>query len=357
MNSEKAEIKVHNIQDKDKKNYLGSIQFDLQRIYNENKDHSLHGQWIGLFNYENEENTGVNGFLRLSMSIQHENDKKVILNLSKDGDSKGNVFLPPQLKQNMSFNQLALYFYEANNIPNMDESIMSFKNDVERMFKDRKKECQGFIKVEYGGIILQTKVSEMMNDRIIWDQVIKIPIPHPRVSDKLFIKLYDHDTYSKEDLIGTYELNLEEIIPAFADIKKPHVNKFKEPKKIHFYGSVPSESGESGISDIMNDNSETGMLYKGSITMKVLKLEARDKPIKEVEDFKREVGEVNDKSHESWNIKLRLYNYYAFNDKSIKDGLRAKFYVSIGEKFQAFEDVRKFFFLFLKFYKQFTFKN
>jgi len=79
MDNEKAEIKVHNIQDTDKKNYLGSFQYDLMKIYNENKDHAIHSQWIGLFNYQNEENNTVNGFLRLSISVLHESDNKIIL--------------------------------------------------------------------------------------------------------------------------------------------------------------------------------------------------------------------------------------------------------------------------------------
>lgn len=340
MDNEKVELKVINIQEKDKKNYLGSIQYDLQRIYNENDDHAIHSQWIGLFNYENEENTGINGFLRVSIAVQHESDKKIILNSAGDDESKGNVFLPPQLKQNMSFNQLAFYIYEANNLPDMDESALSFNNDEETMFKDRKKECQGYVTIEYGGILLQTKTCEMRNDRIIWDQLIKIPIPQPRVSDKLFIKMYDKDTFGAE-LIGTYELNLEQVFPAFSHEKDPSkLNKFKDPKRIHFYGSCANESSNKGISTIMNDNSETGMLYKGSLTLKILKENPGDKPIKSVEDFKRIPSEVSDKSHESWNIKIRVYNYYVFNEKSVSDGKRAKFYISIGEKFTAFEDVR-----------------
>jgi len=341
LDNEKAEIKVLNIQDKDKKNYLGSIQFDLQRVYNENKDHAFHGQWIGLFNYENEENNGVNGFLRISMAIQHESDKKIILNPASDDAGKGNVMLPPQLKQNMSFNQLVLYFYEANNIPDMDASTFNLKTDEEIMFRDRKKECQGYITVEYGGIILKTKTVIMQNDRIIWDQLIKIPIPEPRVSDKLFIRLYDEDNHliDSDDLIATYELNLEDVIPAFSNIKGDSKNKFKDPRKIHLYGSIPCESSSGKISKVMNDNSETGMLYKGSFTLKVLNEKPGSKPLKEVEDFKRNFGEIVDNSHESWNIKLRIYNYYIFNEKTLKDGSKAKFFICIGEKFQAFEEV------------------
>lgn len=338
MDNEKAEIKVHNIQDKDKKNYLGSVQFDLQRIYNENKDHALHGQWIGLFNYENDENTGINGFLRISIAVQHESDKKIALHPASDSEGKGNVFLPPQLKQNMTFNQLAIYLYEANNIPNMDEDFISFKNDEEVMFKDRKKECQGYVVIEYGGIILRTKKSDMQNDRIIWDQCIKMPIPQPRVSSKMSIKLYDAD-FSEDELIGTYELNLYDVIPDFVDPKNPYNNKFKEPKKIHFYGSCPDSSNNEKTSDIMNDNSDTGMLYKGSLTMKIIVEKPGEKAIKDVEDFKRDINEIIDKSNESWNIRLRMYNYYSFNEKSVSDGTKAKFYISIGEKFQAFEDV------------------
>jgi len=338
MDSEKAEIKVHNIQETDKKNYIGSFEFDLQRVYNQNKDHAIHGQWIGLFNYEKEEEQQVNGFLRLSISVQHESDSKIALLPASDSEGKGNIILPPQLKQNMSFNQLALYFYEANNIPNMDAGYLDFNNDEERMFKNKKKDCQAFITIEYGEHRLQTEVREMHLDRIVWDQCIKIPIPEPRVSDKLFVRLYDKDLTSSQ-LIGTYELNLEEVIPAFADKKKVVKNKFITPKKIHFYGSEPNESGHKDLSKLMDDNSESGMLYKGTLMMKVLKEKEGPKPLREVENFKRDRAEIVDKSHESWNIKLRVYNYYVFNTKSIGDKSEVKFYISIGETYQAFKGV------------------
>lgn len=339
MDNEKAEIKVHNIQDKDKKNYLGSIQFDLQRIYNENKDHAIHGQWIGLFNYENEENNQVNGFLRISLSIQHESDKKIIL-LPASTQGKGNVMLPPQLKQNMSFSQLALYFFEANNIPNMDTDF-TWTNEEDYMFAPRqKKECQGFIEVEYGGIILQTKVCDMRNDRITWDQCIRIPIPEPRVSDKLFIRLFDKDL-TRNQLIGTYELNLEEVIPSVIKLKSEVSNKFKAPKKIHFYGSIADESSHEKTSALMDANSEVGMMYKGSVTLKVIKEIAEEKPIKSIEDFKRIPSEIVDKSSEHWNVKFRMYKFYSFNDKSTKNGTKANFYVSIGKESMLFDSVNK----------------
>lgn len=326
MDNEKAVIKVHNIQDRDKKNYLGSFQYDLQRIYNENSDHAIHNQWIGLFNYQNEENTSVNGFLRLSISVLHEGDKKISLHPASEGDGKGKILLPPQLKKNMTFNQLAFYFYEANNIPDMD-SVNTFTNDEEKL-NMRNKKCQGYITIEYGDFKLKTKVVDMFHDRIIWNQCIKIPIPEPRVSDKLFIKLWDEDL-SSDDLIGTFEFNLEDVIPAFAD-KNSETNKFLKPRKIHFYGSDPDSDNK--IAKIMNDNSETGLLYKGTLLLKVLKENPGPKPIKSVSDFNRDPKENIYNSSDCWYLKLRVFKYFAFNDKSVKNGEKVKIYISIGEK-------------------------
>lgn len=324
MDNEKAEIKVHNIQDKDKKNFLGSFQYDLQRIYNENKDHAIHNQWIGLFNYQNEENTSVNGFLRLSIGVLHESDNKISLFPAGDSAEKSNIILPPQMKKNMTFNQLAFYFYEANNIPDMD-GLNTFKNDEEKL-KMKKKECQGYIQIQYGDFLLKTKVVDMHNDLIVWNQCIRIPIPEPRVSDKVLIKLWDKDLYNDE-LIGTFEFNLEDVIPAFADIKIES-NKYKKPKKIHFYGSDPDKKGD--ISNLMNENSETGILFKGTLMLKVLKENSGPKPIKSVTDFKKDPKEVPLIS-DSWYVKLRLYNYYLFNEKTTKNGEVMKIFASIGE--------------------------
>jgi hypothetical protein len=328
MDSEKAEIKVHNIKDKNKHNYLGSYQFDLQRVYNENKDHSVHNQWIGLFNYQNEKNNSVNGYLRMSLSVLHESDNKISLHPCDEKNKNKKIALPPQLKKNMTFNQLAFYFYEAFNIPDMD-NLNLFKNDEEKLLM-KNRECQGYVKIEYGEFTLETKVVDMFHDRIIWNQCIKIPIPEPRVSDKLFIKLYDQDKSDKDDLIGTYELNLENIIPSFAD-KNLDNNKFKKLKKIHFYGSDPSKKGK--ISELMDENSEIGIQFKGTLLLKVLKENSGPKPIKSVTDFQRDPKESMFSSNDFWFIKLRIYNYYLFNEKSIKNGEKITIYATIGEKF------------------------
>jgi hypothetical protein len=335
MDSEKAEIKVHNIKDKNKDNYLGSYQYDLQRVYNENKDHSIHNQWIGLFNYQNEKNNSVNGFLRISISVLHESDTKISLHPADENNKKGKILLPPQLKKNMTFNQLAFYFYEATNIPDMD-GLNIFKNDEEK-FLMKNRQCQGYVKIEYGDFTLMSKVVDMYHDRIIWNQCIKLPIPEPRVSDKLFIKLYDKDT-SSDDLIGTFELNLEDIIPTFGD-KNLENNKYKNPKKIHFYGSDPSSKGK--MSDLMDTNSEIGIQYKGTLLLKVLKENSGPKPIKSVTDFQRDPKEVLFISKDSWYMKLRIYNYYLFNEKSVKNGEKISLFSCIGEKFNNVSAVNK----------------
>jgi hypothetical protein len=336
MNNEKVEIKVLNISDTNKKNYLGSVQFDIQRLYNQTSDHSLKGQWIGLFNYENELSTGVNGFLKISIAIQHESDKKIVLTTSSKESSKGNILLPPQLRQNMSFRQLALYIYEAINIPDMDTTGI-FKSDEELILQKKDRQCQGYVTIEYGGITLQTKVVNMSGNRIIWDQIIKIPIPEPRVSDKLFIRIYDKDTLSSE-LIATYELNLNDVISSETN-NSGNKNSFIKPKRIHFYGSVPSESSSENLSKIMNDNSEVGILYKGSLKLKIIEEKPGQKPLKEVEDFKRDTKELVDRSNDSWNFRFRLYNYYCFNNPNFKEGNKVKFIITMGEKECHFEDV------------------
>ena len=222
----------------------------------------------------------------------------------------------------------------------MDEGLISLKSDEETMFKKNlKKSAQGYVQIEYGDFKLKTKVVDMQMDRILWDQVIKIPIPEPRVSDKLIIKMFDKDTTSGDDLIGTYELNLEDVIPAFADIKDKNSNKFQLPKKIHFYGADASEGGEGGLSDLMNNNSEIGMTYKGSLLMKVLREEPGSKPSTDIYDFKRIPSEIEPSSNDSWSIKLRVYSYYSYNDKTTKDGTQVKFYIAIGNSNQAFSGV------------------
>lgn len=341
MDSEKIIIKVHNITDTNKLNYLGVFQFDMQRIYNSTKDHSNHNQWIGLFNYENEEACGINGFLRLSLSVLHEGDPKVALAVTELTKNKANFLLPPQLRQNMSFNQLAFYFYGALNIPNMDQGLLDFNNsDSSFMLASKEKKCNAFIRIEYGEFVLETDVKDNKIDLVTWNQVIKLPIPEPRVSDKVFIRLFDRDSVKKNELIGTFELNLEDVIPPFsanslvsASKNNAFKNKFENPRRINFYGSDPNNSSNSKVSELMDNNAEIGMMYKGTVVMKVLKVENSAKPIRSVENFIRLPSEDIYKKKTSWNFYLRVYNYFCFNEKNAADEVPCKIYFNIGHLF------------------------
>lgn len=336
MDSEKVIIKVHNITDTNKLNYLGVFQFDMQRIYNSSKDHSTHNQWIGLFNYENEEACGINGFLRLSISVLHESDPKVALAVTELTKNKSNFLLPPQLRQNMSFNQLAFYFYGALNIPNMDQGIMDFNtSDSNFMLQSKDKKCNAFIRVEYGEFVLETDDKDNKIDLVTWNQVIKIPIPEPRVSDKVFIRLFDKDSM-KDELIGTFELNLEDVIPPYSSntlLSSNKNNKYENPTRINFYGSDPNNSNNSKLSELMDNNAEIGMMYKGTVVMKVHQIDHHGKPIRSVENFVRSPSEDIYKKKTSWNFYLRVYNYFSFNEKISSDEVPCKIYFNIGHLF------------------------
>jgi len=311
----------------------------MQRIYNSSKYHSTHNQWIGLFNYENEEACGINGFLRLSISVLHETDPKVALTVTELTKNKANFLLPPQLRQNMSFNQLAFYFYGALNIPNMDNGIFDFNASDTSIMIAKDKKCNAFIRVEYGEFVKKTAVKDNKIDLVTWNQIIKIPIPEPRVSDKVFIKLYDEDK-TGDELIGTFELNLEDVIPPYStslllssNKNKVFTNKFENPTRINFYGSDPNNSPNSKISELMDNNPEIGMMYKGTVIMKVLKIDNSGKPMQSVEDFVRSPNEDIYKKKTSWNFYLRSYNYYSFNDKTTGDEVPCKILFNIGHLF------------------------
>lgn len=324
---------------------MGVFQFDVQKVYNQTKDHCMHNQWIGLFNYENEEACGINGFLRISISVLHENDQKVALIVTEKTKKNSNFLMPPQLKQNMSFTQLAIYFYGALNIPNMDAGLGGlFASDMANLLQTKNKNCNAFIRVEYGEMTIDTDVKDNKLDLVTWNQIIKIPIPEPRVSEKVFIRLYDKDGV-KNELIGTFELNLEDVIPPYStnslvggNKNKLFKNKFENRTRINFYGSDPSKSKFAKISELMDNNTEIGMMYKGTVVMKVLKLDNIAKPIKGTEYFTRSSNEDIYKKKKSWNFHLRLYKLYTFNESHSDDKI-CKVYFNIGHLFIGAEGV------------------
>lgn len=202
-------VKVTNSNENDKKNYLGVYQFDVQYIYNNFPDHASHNCWIGLFNYENDTSDGLNGYLRLSISVLHEQDKKCPLELKDSDVNSKNLLVPSINTGKINFQMLCFYVYCVFDIPDMDRST---SNDYIAIVDRKNCKSDTFVEIEFMDKKIKTTTQKLVADYSRFCEVIKIPIIEPRLSNKVCIKLYDQDSFSSNDLIGTLEFNIDDLL-------------------------------------------------------------------------------------------------------------------------------------------------
>ena len=161
-------------------------------------------------------------------------------------DNNDMCIIPPQIK--MEYKQLKIYIHAAREIPDMDYIFSANHRN--------KAQCDGFVKVEYMGSSVSSKVVKMVKSEIIWNQCLMIAVVYPVISTKLLFSLLDKDT-GRDDIVGSFEINVN-------DILKGNYEKFSS---INLYGPPVGCTGE--YTDKMLKNPEIGSMWRGYIVLKI----------------------------------------------------------------------------------------
>ena len=246
-------------------------------------EHTLRNIWIGLSNAESEDMSQIRGYLKLSVSVLNESDERVELE-PKDSEL-GNCLIPIEIK--MKYKQISFYFFRGEEFPDMD-AVFSEKKTGRR--------CDGYIEMKYMGIMRKTKVVEMKNEVIVWNQIIDIPATYPCVSQKICMLVKDEDIGSGDDIVGSYEFNINDI----------YAGHYEQYQFINIYGSPLNKKG--GIYDQMNYNAEIGSRWNGRILMRC-EIKDVDSPIARVrniedEQLKSQISNLVPQC--SWTILMRI---------------------------------------------------
>ena len=287
LDSSKIIIEVYDSSfSKKRKDYYGICEFDLEYVYSM-KNHSLNNHWIALSNPESKDITQIKGYLKLSISVLHDSDPRVEL---KSDPNSTSCFVPSQIK--VQYNQLSIYLIRGEEFPDRDSAIA----------KKKDRQCDPYIEFKYFGLNVESKVSKNINDVTIWNQVINIPIQIPAVSQKIVLLIKDYDTLFENDNIGSYEININDIIGP--------VNKYANYRFIDIYGS--SRNKKDDISNLMNENSEIGSAWNGRILLRI-EYKPTDTPIISKVDINdpNELQLANSVNRGvMWTVKAKLYDAY-----------------------------------------------
>ena len=138
LDSSKIIIEVYDYKNSSKRsNYFGIYEYDIEYIYNQN-NHCLRNFWLALANPESDNMTKVRGYLKLSISVLHDSDPRVELEINQNSNE---CFLPSQIK--MEYKLLSIYIMKGEQFPDMDSTFKLSKVN---------KPCDGFIEINYLGL-------------------------------------------------------------------------------------------------------------------------------------------------------------------------------------------------------------
>jgi len=305
LDSEKITIEVYDNKHTHKPDYFGIYEIDFGYVYNKD-DHALHNIWIGLANPESDNISKIRGYLKLSVSVLQESDPRV--ELESADNELSNCIIPAQIQ--MKYKQISFYFFKGEEFPDMDATFSTKKVG---------RRCDGFIEVKYMGIVRKTKVSEMTNEKVVWNQIVDIPATKPAVSQKICMVVKDQDEVGSDDIVGSIEVKIDDI----------YAGHYNELQCLNIYGSPINKKG--GIYDQMNYNAEIGSRWNGRILMKCAVNDV-DSPIARVTDVPPEiVNEANSSSRKfTWKIWVRIISAMYLPNDSGEYAIR----VSIQEKTQ-----------------------
>ena len=297
LDSEKIIIEAYDSKHSKKEDYFGIYEFDFEYIYN-NPDHAIHNFWLALANPESNDMTKIGGYLKLSISVLHENDPRIELENKENEDS--NCLIPAHIK--MEYRLVAIHIFRGEEFPDMDSLIFDKKTN---------RECDGYIEVSYMGIKRKTKVVKMIKEICEWNQIIEIPVSVPTVSQKLVMVVKDKDP-TIDDIVGSLELNIEDILNG----------KYNNLQYFNIYGSPLNKHGK--IYDMMNYNAEIGSKWKGRVLMK-FDVSNVDAPAVKVIDItdKEYLKDVYSKGrHNQWSVHFKIYDTLYLPEQHHNYGLR-----------------------------------
>ena len=278
---------------KNRKDYFGIYEFDLQYIYSM-KNHCLKNNWLALANPESDDLTKVRGYLKVSISVLNDLDPRVELKLN---DKNEDISFPTQIKK--KYKLLSFYIVRAEKLPEMNSS------DNEKKVN---RNCEPIVEIKYMGITSRTKISKNINDRADFNQILNIPVDIPSPTQKIILQMKDavDSAGKKTQIIGSYEIELKEIIG--------EENLYENYKFIDIYGASKNEKGK--INDLMNNNPYVASRWNGRLLLKILCKDI-DRPERNITNIEQSEIEYTNKlgRNNLWSLKMKLYNAYYLPSK------------------------------------------
>lgn len=190
---------------------IGQFELDLGRVWRAT-DHEIYRQWVALCPEPGGEFEGIQGYLRLSVTVLPEGMELKTLHDQIDDDDLVDVLMPPSIE--MVGATLHLNCFCADGLPEMDDLARSGRG------------CDPYISVDVAGCKNVRTKEQPSTITPNWNETLCIPILMPKIgpptSDRVRIGVWDQDGLVKgglldDDRIGSTTIHLDEVDAHWSD--------------------------------------------------------------------------------------------------------------------------------------------
>ncbi|OMJ78297.1 hypothetical protein SteCoe_21930 [Stentor coeruleus] len=221
------------------KGLIGTYELDMTYVYS-NPNHSIVHKWIVLSNPEDTSFEVMRGYLKVGISLCHEEDKPVDLCIRENPNLKDReLLMPPHVKPTVV--QMYIHLIKAENLPVMDKGLTI---DAYCIVRFASSECKS-----------STYTADKATLSAYWYDEILLPVLTPSVSSNVTLTFWDHDNISKDDMVGAILLKFDNI----------RTGKHSSYFWANIYGAPPLSEGEQA--EYMNRVPSCASHWRGRVLL------------------------------------------------------------------------------------------
>jgi hypothetical protein len=348
-----------------KEKMIGAYAMDAAQIYSLNKDHEFYRQWVPLMDDEDGGDTGVQGYMKISIQIVgpgekikfHDEAAEIAAEQAAEAkagnDVSSLVAFVPTIQRDWQFLVVSIFRLEGIPVMDGDASLggVGFSGGTD-----------AFLSVQFGGAKpFRTKVKTVKGNRFAMNPVfncdIWYPISIPTTTQNIKVATYDYDTKGNE-LIGVINVKYRAV-----DLRGEPCNliwhnmygapEFKQGKtldNVKKLGTAILSSVEKTVSsnyidygDLYNNVPDRGSVWKGRalLQFRIEKSESRPEKYRkpEIIPFRRKLKELppnREPLTRSYVLQAAVFsgvNLPDFDKLLSKQGLRIKISIGLNEIF------------------------
>ena len=210
LNQSQIEVQVFDMDTFSRDDLVGQYTFDVLHVYY-SPNHQVWRQWVALSApYAAREKVigggadrgGIQGYLRLSVSLLGPGDKPVVHEKEEEDDKAGGdglILLPPTMKREVVFLRVGLY--RAYHLPEMDKTLIGGRVAGAAI--------NAYAKVVFAGYKAKTQIVDSQSPA--WHTEFWIPVLVPSVGQRITISIRDKDKFTYQE-VDTLYLSFDDVL-------------------------------------------------------------------------------------------------------------------------------------------------